>query len=521
MAATVGATKLDTSGDSKFVYCSEASPTTFSPQIAYDTSTFTVLRGIYNRLVDFEPGSTKVTPSVAKSWSMSGNGLEITFQLRKDIFFHSAHGFEPTRALNADDVIYTFARMRDPKHPLHKVGGGQYQYFQSMEMDKIIKEIVKVDEHKVKFVLSRPEAPLLANLAMDFASLISKEYAEFLITQKKLTQFDQLPIGTGPFVFVSYEKNKRVELRRNGRHAFGSPKISSVHFLILTDAAVRTQQLISGVCDFVANPRYEDLLQLRQNEKLKVISQPGLNIFYLAFNTTREPFQKKEVREAINHALNKTKYIQEGFKGFAQVAKNPMPPNMWGFNKAIVDFDYNPKKAKELLKKAGFANGFKTTFHYMSESRPYNPNGLKVAELMVQDLKVVGIEAQLVTLPWADYLQQAKKRDFNILQMGWTGDNGDPDNFLNVLLSCAGVEGGTNYSGWCDKKFSFLIGRARVTTNVIQRTRFYEEAQKIVREQAPWAPIAHTTVFRAMKKNVSGYRMSPFGVDVLHFVELK
>ncbi|MEK6553674.1 MAG: ABC transporter substrate-binding protein, partial [Bdellovibrionota bacterium] len=235
----------------------------------------------------------------------------------------------------------------------------------------------------------------------------------------------------------------------------------------------------------------------------------------------REPFNKLEVRQAVNHALNKLRYIKDGFQGFAQVAKNPIPPNMWGFNKSIVDFDYNPTKAKELLKKAGYAKGFTTTYNYMSESRPYNPNGLKVAELMVQDLAKVGIQVKLVTYPWQEYLQKAQKRDFDMLQMGWTGDNGDPDNFLNVLLSCAGVDGGTNYSGWCDKRFSFLIGRARVTTNIVQRTRFYEEAQVLFRAQSPWSPIAHTTVFRAMKKNVVGYRMSPFGVDTFYTVDLK
>jgi dipeptide transport system substrate-binding protein len=513
--------KLTPATDKTFVYCSESNPTTFSPQVAYDTSTFTVVRSVFNRLVDFEQGSTKVIPSLAKSWAMSGDGREITFTLRRDVFFHSMGEFSPTRPLNADDVIYTFERMRNPNHPLHKLGGGNYQYFAAIEMDKIIKSIVKVDAYKVKFVLDRPEAPILANLGMDFASIISQEYAEHLIQKKNIQVFDKKPVGTGPFVFVSFEKNKSVELRRNERYFLGPAKVSSLRFLIFTNAEDRSKNLVSGVCHLVANPRYEDVKALKENSDLKVVSQPGLNIFYIAFNVNREPFKKLEVRQAINHALNKSRYIQAGFQGFAQVAKNPIPPNMWGFNKNIQDFDYNPAKAKQLLKKAGFPNGFSTTYDYMSESRPYNPNGLKVAELMVQDLAQVGITVKLVTYPWTEYLQKAQKREFDMLQMGWTGDNGDPDNFLNVLLSCAGVEGGTNYAGWCDKKFSFLVGRARVTTNIVQRTRFYEQAQVLFREQSPWAPIAHTTVFRAMKKNVSGYRMSPFGVDTFHSVDIK
>lgn len=492
-----------------------------SPQVAYDTSTFTVLRNVYSRLVEFEAGTTKVIPSVAKSWKMSDDGRELTFFLRRDVKFHTAPGFTPSRNLNADDVIFTFERMRNKDHPLHKLGGGNYQYYDAMEMNKIITQIVRVDDYTVRFKLDRPEAPILANLAMDFASLTSKEYAQHLIAQKKSATFDVIPVGNGPFQFLSYEKGKVVHFARFAPYFAGAAKVEKLDFLIVLDAAQRTKKLIDGQCDLIASPQYEDIALLKKTPTVKVLSQPGLNIFYLAFNITKPPFDKTLVRQAISHALNKNLYIQQAFKGFAQVAKNPIPPIMWGFNKTIQDYDYSPEKAKDLLKQAGFPNGFTATLSYMSESRPYNPNGIIVAQLMAADLAKVGVKLNLVTSPWAEYLTKARKHEFDILQMGWTGDNGDPDNFFNVLLSCAGVDGGTNYSGWCDKRFSFLTGRARVTTNIVQRTRFYEEAQKIFKAQAPWVTIAHTTVFRAMKTDVEGYRMSPFGVDTFQSVAFK
>lgn len=452
---------------------------------------------------------------------MSDDGRELTFYLRKDVKFHAAPDFTPTRNLNADDVIYTFDRMRNPTHPYHKQGGANYQYYESMEMNKIIVQIVRVDDYTVRFKLDRPEAPILANLAMEFASITSKEYAEHLIAKKKQPTFDSLPVGTGPFQFVGYDKNKVVHFARFANYFGGPAKIEKLDFVVVLDGSQRAKKLIDGTCDIIASPLYEDIALLKKTPNVKVTSQPGLNIFYLAFNVTKAPFDKPEVRQAISHALNKSSYIQAAFKGFAQVAKNPIPPIMWGFNKTIQDYDYDLTTAKDLMKKAGYAKGFTTSLSYMSESRPYNPNGLQVAQLMAADLAKIGIKLNLVTHPWADYLNKARKHEFDILQMGWTGDNGDPDNFFNVLLSCAGVEGGTNYSGWCDKRFSFLTGRARVTTNIVQRTRFYEEAQKIFKQQAPWVTIAHTTVFRAMKTEVEGYRMSPFGVDTFQSVGYK
>jgi dipeptide transport system substrate-binding protein len=502
-------------------YCSEATPATFSPQLAFDTATFSALQGVYSRLVEFEPGTTKVSPSIARSYKISNDGRELLFSLRKDVQFHSTSEFTPTRPLNADDVIYTFARMRSPSHPYHYRGGGVYQYFDSLELPKIIKDIQRVDDYTVKFILTRPEAPLLSDLAMDFASIVSKEYAEKLLAIKKPELFDTHPVGTGPFQFKAYEKNKKIIYTAFDKYFLGAPKIKELTFAITVDPKERVRKLQTGECDVIAEPPYDAIATLKQDKKLKVVSQPGLNVFYLSINVAHKPFDNLKVRQALNYALNRQKYIDDVFHGFAQLAKNPIPPNMWGFNKTVQDYDYNPDRARKLLAEAGLPNGFEFNLHYMSESRPYNPNGKAVADLMVADLAKVGVKAKLVTQPWAQYLITAKDRTYDVMQMGWTSDNGDPDNFLNVLLSCAALEAQTNYANWCDKRFSFLTGRARVTTNIVQRTRFYEEAQDIFKKEAPWVTISHSTVFRAMRADVSGYRMSPFGVENFFAVEVK
>lgn len=500
-----------------FTYCSEASPVTFNAQLATDGTTFTASsRAMYNRLVGFANGSTRVSPSLAQSWSVSSDGLEFTFRLRTDVHFHTTDYFTPTRKMNADDVLFSFERMRNKNHPYHNVGGGKYPSFQAQQMNEIIKKIEKVDDQTVKFYLSRPEAPFLSNLAMDFASILSAEYGEKLLREKKLENIDKLPVGTGPFAFVWYEKDKIIRYKSHAQYFDGPARVENMVFLIVTHPDIRLKKLQNGECQLMPEPSPDAIEIIKSDSRLKLIQQPGLNIAYLAMANERKPFDDVLVRRAIHHALNRELYVKEVYKGHAQVAKNPIPPTMWSYNRRTQDYDYSVEKAKELLKKAGYESGFSSELWYSDTSRPYNPDTVKMAELIQKDLEVVGIRAKLVKYEWQEFLKRSRQGEPPMSLQGWTGDNGDPDNFLNNLLSCQAVASGNNRARWCNKKFSFLVDRARVTTNIRLRTKFYEEAQMIFKEEAPWVTLAHSTVFKAAHKNVTGYRVSPFGVITFH-----
>lgn len=504
-----------------FNYCTEAGPSFFNPQLATDGATFNATRTIYSRLVQFELGGIKIKPMLAKSWKLSANGKTLDINLRNDVVWHSRNGFVPTRKLNADDILFSFSRMSDPSNPYHNINGGKYKYFNSMDMKNIIDRIEKLDDHNLRFHLKRPEATILPNLAMDFASILSKEYADYLIKKKKMNDLDSQPVGSGPFQFVSYEKDKLITFKANESYFEGAPKIKDLLFKIITDSELRLEMLFKKECDLVVSPPPSRLAEIRANPMTRVMSQPGLNIFYIAFNTQRKPFDNVLVRRAISHAINRERIVDKVFGGHAQLAKNPIPPTMWSYNRKTQDFEYNQEKALKLLAQAGIERGTPLELSYMIEARPYNPNGKKVAELMKQDLESVGFKVELKTKEWTQYLKSAYLGDFDLLQAGWTGDNGDPDNFLNLLLSCNGVDGGNNYSRWCDKRYSHYIGRARVTTNLRKRTNFYEKAQEIFKQEAPWVTMAHATVYKAMLKSVTGYKMTPFGHDIFTSVSLK
>lgn len=505
-----------------FVYCSEGSPSTFNPQLATDGPTFNASsRPVYNRLVDFEKGGTQIVPSLAESWSISKDGKTFTFKLRKDVQFHTTASFKPTRPFNADDVVFSFNRMLKADHPFHKVSGGAYEYFTSMEMEKLITSIEKVDDHTVKFVLNKPEVPFLANMAMDFASILSAEYGTTMLNAKTPEKVDTEPVGTGPFVFKSYKKDSEIRFEANPNYFEGKAAIDKLVFAITKDPNVRVQKLKRGECHLVAEPPPADLKALKSNEKLQIMEQEGLNVGYLAFNVQKAPFDKVEVRRAINHALNRQSYLDAIYLGTASLAKNPIPPTMWSYNDKTEGYGYDVAKAKELLAKAGYSNGFEATLWWLPISRPYNPNGKKMAEMMQADLAKVGIKVNLVSFDWGTYLAKARAGEHQMLLMGWVGDNGDPDNFLNVLLGCGAVEGGSNYSRWCDKNYEKVIEQAKITADQKKRTEYYTEAQKIFAAQAPWVPLAHAKAFRAMDKRVQGYKISPFGTDSFYGVDIK
>ncbi len=504
------------------VYCSEGSPSSFNPQIVTDGTSYNASsRTLYNRLVEFKYGETTIEPALAESWKISGDGLKYTFKLRKGVKFHTTKGFAPTREFNADDVLFSFNRQRLKDHPFHRVSGGSYEYFESMELSKVIKDIKKLDDYTVEITLAQPDAPFLANLAMDFSSILSAEYGDKLMKAGTPEKLDNEPVGTGPFVLSSYVKDNQIRYKANPDYFRGKAKIDQLVFSITPDPSVRYQKLKAGECHIVAEPAPADLPNMRKEASVQVLERPGMNVAYLAFNTKKKPFDNPVVRRAIHHAMNRKSYIDAIYLGNAEVAKNPLPPTIWSYDNSIQDYEYDVEKAKALLKQAGVTTPLQVELWTMPVSRPYNPNGKKMGELMQADLEKIGVKVKLITYDWPTYLARSKNEDFGMIQFGWSGDNGDPDNFLNVLLGCSAVEAGGNRARWCHKPFDDLVQKARTRTSVGERTKLYKQAQKIFKEQSPWVTLAHSKVYRALSKKVTGYKIDPFGGDLFYAVDLQ
>jgi dipeptide transport system substrate-binding protein len=503
------------------VYCSEGSPEGFDPALYTAGTTFNASsRTIYNRLVEFDGGTTATKPALAESWDVSEDGKEYTFKLRQGVKFQSNDKFTPTRDFNADDVIFSFDRQGNPDNPYYSVEGGTWEYFNSMSMPDLITEIVKVDDHTVKFVLSRPEAPMIANLAMDFASIVSKEYADAMMEAGTPEAVNQSPIGTGPFSFVAYQKDAVIRYAANPDYWEGASPLDNLVFAITTDASVRYQKLKAGECQLMSYPNPADVAAMQADPELVVQEQEGLNVGYLAYNTKVAPFDKPEVRRALNKAIDKQAILDVVFQGSGSIAKNPIPPAMWSYNTAIEDDAFDPEAAKQMLADAGVTD-LSMKIWAMPVQRPYNPNARRMAELIQEDMSKIGVTVEIVSYEWGEYLERTKAEDRDgAVLLGWTGDNGDPDNFLAVLLGCDGV-GGSNRAQWCNEEFDGLIQQAKIVPDQAERTKLYEQAQVVFKDQAPWATIAHSLTFTPMSTKVEGYRMSPLGSVRFYGVDLK
>ena len=520
-AALLAASVLSGVANAKtLVYCSEAAPEGFDPGPYTSGQTFDAAsRTIFNRLVEFEHGKTSVEPGLAESWTVSDDGKEYTFKLRKGVKFAATDYFTPSRDFNADDVVFSFQRQVDKNGPWFQyLPGMAYLYYNDQFGDNIT-NVEKIDDLTVKFTLKEPTVTFIPTLGMDFASILSKEYADKLQADKTPELLNQKPVGTGPFVFVDYQTDAVIRYKANPDYWAGKPKIDDLVFAITTDAAVRVQKLKAGECNIMSYPAPADLADLKADPNLKVEDQEGLNIGALMYNTQQKPFDDVRVRKALNMAINKKAIVDAVYQGAGQVAINPIPPTMWSYNKDVKDDAYDPEASRKLLDEAGVKD-LKMKVWAMPVSRPYMPNARRVVEMIQEDFAKVGVTVEVVTYDWGEYLKRANAVDHDgAMTAGWTGDNGDPDNFLNVLLSCAAV-GSNNHAEWCNKDFDALIKKAKMSPDKAERTKLYEQAQVIFKEQAPWATIAHSRVFMPMQKSVTGFEMDPLGVHRFDRVDI-
>lgn len=481
------------------------------PAYETDGNSFMICDNIYEALVFYKDESTALEPGLAESWDISPDGLTYTFHLRKGVTFHDGTPF------NADAVVFSIGRMMKDRNvkffgkPLEVPAQERPpEYWVSMEMDDTVGAIEAVDEYTVVFKLKRVEAPFLANMGMDFADIISP--TAFMKNPK---EFIRNPVGTGPFKFVKWVKDDRIILEKNPDYwdKSGGPYLDQLVFRSIPENSVRFLELKTGnihICQF---PNPADIALAEKDKNLILPTQPGMNIGYLSFNHTKEPWKSSvDVRKAIAYAINRKAIVDNIYQGMGQVAKNPIPPTMWGYNDKVPGFAYDPEKAKDLLKKAGFPDGkglAEITLWSMPVPRPYNPDGLKIGEAMAADLAKVGITAKVVTFEWGTYLKRQREQpaDMDLFQLGWTGDNGDPDNFLAVLFD--GLASSAIRTQWHNERYHELMVKGRQTIDQNERAKIYEEAQQLIYDEVPVISVAHSTVIWPALKNVKDFKLHP------------
>jgi dipeptide transport system substrate-binding protein len=498
--------------------CTEASPDGFDiAQYESSVTNDAAGRTLYDQLLGFKPGTTEIQPGLAEKWDVSADGLVYTLHLRRGVKFHTTAWFKPTRDFNADDVLWSINRMNDKRHPAHGVAKNGYVYWEGMGMSALIKSVEKVDTNTVRITLSRPEAPFLADLAMEaIGSIFSAEYGEQLLKAGKLEQLNTQPVGSGPFVFKSYQKDAIIRYTANTAYWGGVPKIDNLIFAITLDPNVRVQRLKAGECLVGSNMKPETVSSFDNDANVKIVRNNPLLTGFIALNTKRRFLSDRRLREALWLAFDKKTYVAAVYGGNATPAASFLPPPMWSHDKTLPE-RRDSERAKQLVKASGYDGTELSLFTRIGGSI----DGKRAAELMQADWARIGVKVKVQMIEWGELLKRAGKGEHDITFINWAGDNGDPDNFLTPNLGCASVASGGNKAQWCHKAFEDLLDAARKTVDAKKRTELYVKAQKLIYDEVPLIPTVYPVIMTAINKRVQGYVPDPFAHNDFRAVSVR
>jgi dipeptide transport system substrate-binding protein len=510
LAFALGAGLPAVAAAKSLVYCAEGSPAGFDPALHTDPATLDASsQAVYNRLVQFKPGTTEIVPALAERWEISADGREYTFHLRPGVRFQTTRDFTPGRPLNAADVIFSFERQWRADNPWHDYAPDGWPWFAGMSLPTILEDIRAVDDLTVTFVLKRPHAPFLADLAMDFASIVSREYADKLLAAGERETFDRAPVGTGPFRLVDYLPGAVVRYEANPDYWRGAPALASLTFEITPDSGVRFEKLKSGGCQVIPSPNPADRAAIKGEPGLALQEVPGIALSYLAFNTTLPPFDRARVRRAVAQAIDTRAIAAEVYHGGAEPGGGTLPASMGGAAASGGGAE-DIAGARAALEAAGAA-GSSVRLWVLPSARSYNPDPTRMASMVEANLEAAGLLAEVVSPPVEEFMTVtlAPDRD-GAAFLGWVSDNGDPDNMLSPLLGCDAV-GISNRAFWCHPRFDALLDEARQTVDPAARARLYRQAEAILAEESPVIPIAHPGAVAATVAGLTGSVVDAFG----------
>ncbi|MDA8492121.1 ABC transporter substrate-binding protein SapA [Kluyvera georgiana] len=497
--------------DSGFVYCVSGQVNTFNPQKAGSGLIVDTLAAqLYDRLLDVDPYTYRLVPELAESWEVLDNGATYRFHLRPNVQFQTTRWFKPSRALNADDVVFTFERIFDRQHPWHNVNGGAFPYFDSLQFADSVKSVRKLDSHTVEFRLNRPDASFLWHLATHYASVMSAEYANQLTKQDRQEQLDRQPVGTGPFQLDEYRAGQYIRLQRHSAFWRGTPLMPQVVVDLGSGGTGRLSKLLTGECDVLAWPAASQLTILRDDPRLRLTLRPGMNIAYLAFNTDKPPLNNPEVRHALSLAINNQRLMQSIYYGTAETAASILPRASWAYDNEAKITEYNPKEARRRLQALGL-DKLTLRLWVPTSSQAWNPSPLKTAELIQADMAQIGVK--VIIVPVEGRFQEARLMDMNhdLTLSGWATDSNDPDSFFRPLLSCAAITSQTNFAHWCNREFDNVLRKALDSQQLASRIDAYDEAQQILARELPVLPLASSLRLQAYRYDIKGLVLSPFG----------
>ena len=475
---------------------------TLDPAIGYDWQNWSMIKSLFNGLMDYKPGTSELIPDLAESYEISDGGLVYTFNLHKGVKFHNG------REMTADDVKYSLERSVDPK--TQSPGQGFFASIKGFDAmaagdADALEGVTVVDANTLKIELSRPDATFLHVVAINFSFVVPKEEVE-----KHGPDFGKNPVGTGAYKMTEWALGQRVVFERNADYyREGLPKLDKIEFQVGQEPNVALLRLQRGEVDILGDPipaaRFLQVKNDPANADL-LVEGGQLHTGYVTMNVKMAPFDNVKVRQAVNMAINKPRIVQI-ITGRGVVANQPLPPTMPGYDTAYEGYPYDPEKAKALLAEAGLENGFDTELYVMNT----DPNP-RIAQAIQQDLKAIGINVSLKSLAQSTVIAAGGEPDQAPMiwsgGMAWIADFPDPSNFYGPILGCGGaVKGGWNWAWYCNEELDKMAAEADAMVDASQADARIEKWRSIfikLMEDAPWAPVFNEQRFTYHSARIAG-----------------
>lgn len=494
------------------------------PAKAYDTTCIPYVRVLYRGLLDYDDNAA-LQPEVARSYSASPDGKSYTFTLRDDVFFHSG------RRVVAEDFRYAIERVLNPKtasdgSSFYNVIVGAEEFTADLKKPLAqrthphISGIEVPDQNTIRFRLKERDSTFLNILALPFAYAVPREHIEKLEREGK--SFSDFPDGDGPFKLKEWTHDARLILERNGKYFHRDlPKASRIEVQMGNSSSLQIMKFEQGQTDVlgISDANAPDFLRLKDDPHWKphITHAPMLDVRYIALNCEMKPFTDKRVRQAMNYAINRARIVSF-LAGRATQATGVLPPDFPAFNPALKGYEYNPQKAKDLIRQAGMEGKFPRLEMWYSINEPWYA---KAAQSIQADLKQIGIT---ITTRGASYpelkAKAGSRRGIEMAIMGWSADFTDASNFFDPLLNGKSITpiSSPNRAFYSNPQVNKLLDAALIEPNQSKRTAMYQAAEKTIVDDAPWVFLHHTERYAAQQPWVQGFKLHPMWSQRLEFV---
>jgi peptide/nickel transport system substrate-binding protein len=513
-----GASKAGT-----LVFAGTADPTYLDPALASDGETFRVTEQMFEGLVKLRPGTTKIVPALATSWKLSGGGKVWTFNLRKSVKFHDGTPWNAAAACANFNRWYNWTGpFQDPSATFYYQA--TYGGFKKNEVANLSPPLFRScatrGSHRIVIRLNRPSGVFFPSLVIQsFAMQSPTAMRRYGADQGTLqsgafratgTYAFQHPSGTGPFRFSSWTIGQKVELVKNKSYWGQKAKLDRIIIRPISNNQARIDALKTGEINAFDLAPPQDIGALSGDSRLKVVKRPAFNVAYVTIHQgPGSPMNELKVRQAVAYGLNRAAVVRNFYYGTGRVAHEFQPPSLFGYTNKVTKYAYNPTKARQLLNSSNCKVPCKVDFWYPTDvTRPYMPDPKRNFEAFAASLEASGFNVVAHSAPWrptyVPKVNEGSAGDLNLI--GWTGDYGDPDNFLGTFFRNQNPQ-----FGFRNVAIENILNRALNEPNFSKRVKLYQQANVLIMKYLPGVPYAHATPALGSEKRVTRLIATPVG----------